>query len=420
MDNCKFVNVFQGNGEIDLPKPQGISAKWFFIKAGCGNTSPAATLPFGPMSVAPYTGGYPTGSTNHFPNSYAHPKHFKDDGILGFSHLHHSGTGAVGYYYNYCLVSPHYGESLKRQNILNESAQPGYYSCKLDNIICEITANRRTAIHHYIFHKNGGKISVDFANMDLNYPDCERKRAEVKRIESSRKIVTAQIVAEGVSLYFAVACDLPYEQTETGLLYSVGENREVTLKVAVSLVGCEKAIAFLQSTDDFTETKQKAYDTWNRELSKIQIDTDDEKIREIFYSNLYHSLVKPADWDGESFIYEQNKPFSADFTTLWDMYKTQLPLLFLINKEQGEKTVETLLSCGEALGQIPNNIGLSSRYKLHSEQARMLAEYVLLTAYRYGVKVDVKRMLRCIENDIFAENKKDFIEDGVCQSHTWM
>ncbi len=420
MDYCKFVNVFQGSGETNIPKPQGISAKWFFIKAGCGNTTPAATLPFGPMSAAPYTGGYPTGSTSHFPNFFAHPKHFREDGILGFSHLHHSGTGAVGYYYNYCLISPYYGGSLVRQKILSESAQPGFYSCELDGITCELTVNRHTAVHRYIFHKDGGKISVDFANMDLNYPDCELKKAEIKEITQNGSVTAAQIVAEGISLYFAVESDLPCELTETGVIYSVEENRAVELKAAVSLTSCKKARTRLQDTGSFADVKDQAYTAWNRELSKIQIETDDETIREIFYSNLYHSLVKPADWDGESFIYDSGKAFSADFTTLWDMYKTQLPLLFLLNKEQGEKTAETLLSCGEALGQIPNNIGLSSRYKLHSEQARMLAEYVLLTAYRYGVKVDAKRMLRCIETDIFAENKRDFIEDGVCRSHTWM
>ena len=34
-DFCRYVNVFQGSGEIDLPKPEGIAAAWYFIKAGC-------------------------------------------------------------------------------------------------------------------------------------------------------------------------------------------------------------------------------------------------------------------------------------------------------------------------------------------------------------------------------------------------
>ncbi|MBQ9552183.1 MAG: glycoside hydrolase family 92 protein [Clostridia bacterium] len=420
MDYCQSVNVFQGNGEIDLPPAQGIAAKWFFIKAGCGNTSPAATLPFGPMSAAPYTGGYPTGSTNHKMNSFARPRHFDDDGLLGFSHLHQSGVGAVGYYYNYCLVSPHYGETIERQPILSETAQPGYYACELDGINCELTVDRRTALHRYTFRKTGGRIRIDFANMDLHYPDFESRNAEVRSLRIEGDLILSEVFAEGVSLFFAVQCKLPKTATETYVDLSVDEPDEVELKVAVSLASCEKALAYLQAAGGFDESKARAYDIWNKELSKIRIETDSDEVREIFYSNLYHSLVKPADWDGESFIYDKGKPFSVDFTTLWDMYKTQLSLLFLIDREQGEKAVETLLSCGEALGQLPNNIGLSARTKLHAEQARMLAEYVLLTAYRYGVKMDADRLLRCIETDIFADNKKDFTVDGVCQSHTWM
>ena len=100
-DFCKYVNVFQGTGEIDLPKPEGVAARWFFIKAGCGNTSPAACLPFSAMSVSPFSGGYPTGYGDHMPNSFARPVHFPaGKGLLGFAHLQQSGTGAIGFYYN--------------------------------------------------------------------------------------------------------------------------------------------------------------------------------------------------------------------------------------------------------------------------------------------------------------------------------
>ena len=42
---------------------------------------------------------------------------------------------------------------------------------------------------------------------------------------------------------------------------------------------------------------------------------------EIFYSDLYHPFVKPADWSDDSFVYGKG-PFVADLATLWDMYKT--------------------------------------------------------------------------------------------------
>ncbi|MGN1102225.1 MAG: glycoside hydrolase domain-containing protein, partial [Huintestinicola sp.] len=65
-------------------------------------------------------------------------------------------------------------------------------------------------------------------------------------------------------------------------------------------------------------------------------------------------------------------------------------------------------------------LGISDEYKLPTEQARMLGAYVLITAYRYGVKMDVHRMLRVIEKDVFAPNKTDFTVDGRCKSYTWM
>ena len=44
-DYCRYVDVFQGVDEIDLPEPQGLAAAWRLIKGRCGNNTPAAALP---------------------------------------------------------------------------------------------------------------------------------------------------------------------------------------------------------------------------------------------------------------------------------------------------------------------------------------------------------------------------------------
>ena len=122
----EYADVFYGNGEI-TPRPEGIAKKWYFLKAGAGNTTPAATLPFGALSVGPYSGGYPTGYGNHLVNTFACPSKFEEGrGLIGFSHLHQSGTGAIGYYYNYALVTPRYDSSPFRRVPQNESGSPGY------------------------------------------------------------------------------------------------------------------------------------------------------------------------------------------------------------------------------------------------------------------------------------------------------
>lgn len=425
MDYCSYVNVFQGNGEIDLPKPEGIAATWFFIKAQCGNTTPAATGPFGAMSVNPYTGGYPTGYGNHFVNTHGAVRKIAAlNEMKGFTHLHQSGTGAIKFYYNFLLITPRRDTGRERFAFSDEKAEPGYYACTLDgDIKCEVTACKKVGAHRYDFGDRSGFATIDFTQQGLDLPDNSAEnqpKAEVVAVKTvSEKCIALEIKTEGISLYFAL--DTDGEITVDGNKATVTPDGNIlNIRVAVSSASCDKAVDELKNAGSFDEIKSRSHDEWNECLSHFDITTDDEKIREIYYSNLYHSLVKPADFDGESFVYDEGRPFITDFATLWDMYKTQLPLIFMSYKEMGEKICETILLLGEKLGEIPNAFGLNSKYTEHSTQARMLGDYVLLTAYRYGLPIDPDRMLKVITADIFADNKKDFTVDGRCASHTWM
>ncbi len=423
MKYTDLADVFYGCEEIAPNDPAGTPAsKWFFIKAGCGNTTPAATLPFGPVSAGPYSGGYPTGYLDHLPNSFARPARFREGrSLIGFSHLHQSGTGAIGYYYNYAVVTPRYEDSPFRRPPANENARPGYYSVYLEDIFCELTAGGRSAFHRYTFARQGGRLSVDLTNDGLRYPGLTPEKAAVLSVKlSDERTAEAQILAQGVRLYFRFSCSRPLsidgDKLTSDALASPGT---VSLTVTVSLTGFDRA-AELESRLSFDEARQAADEAWERALSVIRIDTDDRAFAVRFYSNLYHSLVKPADWSGDSFIYGQDKPFLCDFITLWDMYKTEIPLLMMLFRGIGEKTVETLLCAGETLGFIPNAIGLSDQYKNHADQARLLGAYVLLTAYRYGVTRDAGRILRVIENDVFSPDKADFVRNGICASNTFI
>jgi len=425
MDYCRYVNVFQGNGEIDLPKPEGIAARWFFIKALCGNTSPAATAPFGAMSVNPYTGGYPTGYGNHHVNTHASVKKIPEAKYFrGFTHLHQSGTGTIRFYYNFLLISPRYSDEKELFTPSEEQAEPGYYSVVLDDsIICELTAYGKAGAHRYTFKEDGGYCLVDFSQQGLKLPDnCRENQppAEVVSVEKkAHNIIVTEIKTEGISLWFALYSKGKTEiEGNTARIYA--DDRKLTIQVAVSAADGDTAVKNLLSSAGFDYLREASHKQWNDVLSHFDIKTGDEKIKEIFYSNLYHSLVKPCDFDGESFVYKKGKPFITDFSTLWDMYKTQLPLIFMSYRKMGEKICETLMSLGEELGEIPNSFGLNTKYTEHSTQARMLGDYALLTAYRYGVDLDAERMLKVITTDIFADNKKDFTVDGRCGSHTWM
>ncbi len=419
-DHCQFVNVFQGCGEIDLPKPEGIAARWFFIKAGCGNTSPAACLPFSAMSAGPFSGGYPTGYGDHLPNSFARPVHFPEGrGLLGFAHLQQSGTGAIGYYYNYALVTPRYANSPARRVPSSENAQPGYYATTLEDILCELTVTGRTALHRYTFGHTGGQVTVDFSNNGLDIPGVEKAGAAALKIQNKdTKTVTGEAVIEGVRLFFAVRANAPMRAEGARATLAVPADGKALLAVAVSPLDMQTAENRVRAAYDFDAARKDAYAAWNRELSKIEIETDDPRIREIFYSNLYHSFVKPADWSDEGFVYGKG-PFLADLATLWDMYKTGLPLIYLVNGEIGEKLNETLLRLCETLGFMPNGIGLSDKYRMFGDQARMLGFYALFTAFRYGYPLDPKRLLDNFKRDLSDKGKRDFTEAHRCPSHTF-
>ena len=106
-DYAKYVDPFLGNAEMDLPEPKGISATWFFLKAQTGNTHPGACLPFGMVSVCPYSGAYVTGYGLNKPNCDGKIKKLYDKYCAsGFTHFQQSGTGMIKKYYNYYRVVP--------------------------------------------------------------------------------------------------------------------------------------------------------------------------------------------------------------------------------------------------------------------------------------------------------------------------
>ena len=114
MGSSDYVDIFHGNLEYELPQPEGVAASWFFLKAQTGNTHPGASLPFSAPSICPYTGGYPTGYSPYWYNYHSKPERIMDPARLcatGFSHFHQSGTGAMGFYYNYFIIAPATGDS---------------------------------------------------------------------------------------------------------------------------------------------------------------------------------------------------------------------------------------------------------------------------------------------------------------------
>ena len=431
------VNVFQGTRACTKAQEGSLYAKWNGFKGKAGNLSPSACLPCSSVSCAPYSGGYSSGYGS-FKRNGGEPltSFFEGDKLIGFSHFTHSGSGAFGFYYNYLVTVPFKGalaDIHELKDIDGESATPGYYTCrfKADNIRAEATVSGKTAIHRYTsLDGTALKIAVDISNDGLKQAWDDRVFAYA--LESQMRVenntVVGYIVMQGVKLYYCIACEgkaslwldkqsiekseLRLDKTEQsfGCLFETQSDCAV-VKVGYSLVSEENAKSAVAASPDFDSAKAQAENAWEQRLSAIQIEGVSEADREIFYSNYYHSLIKPCGWENESFLWDEKQTFYLDFATLWDVYKTQTPFLFMLHGDIGRGLVKTILRYGKEKGKLFNALLLSANMNIESTQACCLGCYVLYDAYTCGLVADedIEDMFVAVKGEIaqYAQGIKD-------------
>ena len=431
---CQYVDVFQGVDEIDLPKPEGLAAAWRLIKGRCGNNTPAAALPFGRLTAGCYSGGYSSGYGRLMYNTHGEiPKLYDHNKFRGMSHIQNDGTGDIDTFYNYAVLSPFVGDlktSAQPRDFDRERACPGYYACQdsSSGAECEVTVTRRCALHRITFPHDAGRISVDFSNDGL-YEDgghlhSKAGKAELTLISDCEAEVCAEL--HHLPIYFFIRVsgnksplrlwvdDAERQEKELtlepGHRFGIVIDAERQVNVTLGLSPKNMAIArrdVLSNPLSFDEARAKAYETWNEALSRVDAVFDTEKDYRIFYSNFYHSLLKPCDFSGESFLYDQEE-FVLEFATIWDQYKTQLPLIDTLYPDMARRVAATLLNVAEATHKMPHTLMMCGDYEgISTAQARMLAEHALVDAYFRGVEMDRERALRLMLEDTFVWNKFD-------------
>ncbi|MBE6929024.1 MAG: glycoside hydrolase family 92 protein [Ruminococcaceae bacterium] len=436
-----YVDPFHGCGNCTLPSPRGIAATWFFPKAQTGNTHPGAAVPFGPMCVIPYSGGYPTGYGVNRPTSYG-PAPLMDVELKlkGFTHMAHSGTGAIGYYYNYARFVPLGTDGLAGLDtacaIADEHAEPGFYSVRFPErkLLVELTASRLAAAHRYTYDEGKAVIAVDFAAAGLNPAFGQRFTAasDGMELKIADDGVYAHVCFHTIHIYFYAAIENAAAQLfRSGELLGAdsltlgGEVREhvgavftcdgavANCRLGVSLRSFERARANAQAIGSFDEVCEAAKSVWDRVFDLIDIDTDRADVREIFWSCLYHSLIKPVNFHGESYDWEDDACWT-DYATFWDIAKTQLPLCFTLFPEEGADMVKSWQNFFDNAGLYPPSLTLTRAYTLESVQSRALIWLCTIDAWKRGIKVDVERAIDTFKRDLQRDFNRDFTETGVC------
>lgn len=138
----------------------------------------------------------------------------------------------------------------------------------------------------------------------------------------------------------------------------------VQMRIGISFVSVEKARANLHAENsawDLDAVRRAARVRWNQELSRVRVETDDVRLRRMFYTALYHSLLAPTlygDADGEYLgmdgaVHQAGAQPAYGTYSGWDIYRTQWPLLAMLDPRRVSAMTQTLVRNAQQSGWLP-------------------------------------------------------------------
>lgn len=349
---------------------------------GHGHTYPGATVPFGMMQLSPDTrlDGWDGCSGYHYSDEY----------IYGFSHTHLSGTGVSDY--GDILLMPTNkmifnngsdGKAGYRAHFShkNETAEAGYYKVLLDttNIEVELTVSKRSGMHRYKFPS----AENQFVILDLDHRD-ELLDYKIQQVDDNniRGYRHSKAWATDQRLFYDILFSHPikevtylengepisknykYLSKKAAIEFDNPNNEVIQVSVGISAVdevGAKKNLEQEIGNKSFQEIKTEAQNTWETQLEKIVIESDNDDYKTNFYTSLYHTMLAPnlyQDVDGRyrGMDLKIHQTTNFDYYTvfsLWDTYRAAHPLYTIIEQERTNDFINTFLAKYDEGGIMP-------------------------------------------------------------------
>lgn len=425
------------NKENQTEQPLTKHVNNFIGTSGHGHTYPGATAPFGMVQPSPVNGI----SDWDWCSGY----HYTDNIIVGFGQLHLSGTG-IGDLADILFMPTNKEVDLtinttNRDSIpfkssyshSNEKASPGYYQVFLEDpkVNVELTASQRTAYHKYTFDKNSEQSIIIDLGFAINWD---------KALETSLKIEDEYTVsgyrfstgwAKNQKIFFVAKFSKPItkhslvsntnivndtivkgEKTKSQLFFNKKDASEILVKIAVSSVSVENAKENLDSGFfNFESTKKDTQDIWNTALGKIQVETNVDSLKTIFYSAMYHAQIAPVTFSDKNgqFRKENDSIITASNYTaystlsLWDTFRAENPLLTLIAPDKTSDIINSMLAYYETKKILPV-------WTLYANETNTMTGYhsipVIVDAYKKGIKgFDAEKAYKAMKTTMMQDER---------------
>ena len=266
-----------------------------------------------------------------------------------------------------------------------EIAKPYYYSVYLADydVLAEVAPTERAAQFKFTFPE---------ANKSYIMLDAFFKGSMVKIIPEQRKIIgysrnNSGGVPENFHNYFVAEFDKDFEINHTwtdgwklienstsstgkhvGAIigFKTKKGEVVHVKIASSFISPEQAQLNLSreiGSDSFEQTKEKAKQTWEKELSRIEVEDDNVDNLRTFYSSLYRVLLFPRkfyEFDKSNNVVHYspyNGKVSAGYmftdNGFWDTFRAVFPFFNMMYPELNSHIMDGLANTYKESGWLP-------------------------------------------------------------------
>lgn len=355
-----------------------------------GHVFMGANVPFGLVQLGPtqFSQGW----------DWCSGYHISDSTIIGFGHMHLSGTG-IGDLGDISFMPAVGDVKLTRGTLPDESTgiysyfshdkettKPGYYSVHLDrfDIDVELTATQRVGFHRYTFPEAADAKVI----IDLEHGIGWDTPIDASVVQENDSVISGYRISKGWAndqrIYFTAIFSKPiakFELLDTTEIHkeqkremrkvygqvhfdATKAGEQIYAKVALSPVSVENAKKNMQAELagwDFDKTVADADKAWNAELNKIIVKSDSKTDLRNFYTAMYHSMIAPsvfADVNGDYLgtdkqVYTNNNFTNYTTFSLWDTYRAAQPLQTIIHPELAKDVASTFLRIFQQQGKLP-------------------------------------------------------------------
>ncbi|KAL1644969.1 hypothetical protein SLS58_004040 [Diplodia intermedia] len=372
---------------------------------------------------------------------------FTTDGanITGFSQMHDSGTGgspSLGLFalfpYTNCrgddIDNCVFPKKARATQYRNDSLQasPGYFSLTLNSgIKVDMTAAAHTNLFRFTFPSSGADGGAPSPLILLDLTDLSDSRQDNGTIavdgDTGRMTGNARFLPSfGQGNYVAYFCadfqgsnirddgifvnsrasadvkNLTISRSINGYPLPGGGfvrfddpgESAVLARVGVSLISEQQACSNAESEIpdyDFEGTRNAAVEEWRQKLSPIQVSTTgvDRDLLVNFYSGIYRTFVNPQDYTGENPLWQSEEPYFDSFYCIWDLFRSQLPFLTIVDPEQVTRMVRSLIDTYRHVGWLPDcRMSLNKGYTQGGSNADVVLADTYLKGLRDGIDWD--------------------------------